>query len=128
MVALKQIKSLARAIADQFQPEKIILFGSHAKGRPTRHSDVDLLVLMRGTEVHDQALLIRQAFDFGFPVDLLVRSPAEMKRRISWGDQFLQEIEQNGIVLYEAPHRRMGAKGRGRFRHSPARSSRAKVA
>jgi predicted nucleotidyltransferase len=112
MVSMRLIKSAAREIARRFQPQRIVLFGSHAYGRPNEHSDVDLLILMKGRRVHDRAIHIREAIDFGFPVDLLVKSPEEFKRRIAWGDFFLREIQKNGKVLYEASHARVGAKGR----------------
>jgi uncharacterized protein len=102
MVSKRDIRSAARRIARLFRPERITLFGSYASGKPTKHSDVDLMILMRGSNVHDHALRIRQQIDFNFPVDLLVRSPTEFKRRIAWGDCFLKEIQLNGKVLYEA--------------------------
>ena len=46
MIPMHQIQSLADAIASEFHPEKIILFGSHARGQGGPESDVDLLVLM----------------------------------------------------------------------------------
>ena len=52
------IRRYARAIADEFHPEKIILFGSHAYGTPNEDSDVDLLVIMPTRNRHDQAVRI----------------------------------------------------------------------
>ena len=128
MVRIQEIVGAAREIARRFHPRQIVLFGSYAYGNPNEHSDVDLLVLMNGRQVHDRAVEISLAIDFDFPVDLLVRSPAEFERRIAWGDFFLAEVQEKGIVLYEAPDARVGTKsGRG-FRHRAARGSRAKVA
>lgn len=111
MVTRQEIRKKANQIAERFRPQKIILFGSYAYGDPDEHSDIDLLILMRGQHVHDRALRIRQEIDFDFPVDLIVRSPAEFRRRIAWGDSFLTEIRDKGKVLYEAADARMGAKG-----------------
>jgi predicted nucleotidyltransferase len=47
MPTATEIQNLADEIAKGFRPERIILFGSHARGAPTRDSDVDLLVVMR---------------------------------------------------------------------------------
>src|ERR1700691_420831 len=126
MVSLDQIKSAADEVAERFQPRRIILFGSYAHGKPDKNSDVDLLILIDGRNVHDQAIKIRQAIDFEFPVDLLVRSPDEFSRRIVSGDFFLKEIQDKGRILYEAPDAGVGRKSRGRFRHRTARSTRQK--
>ena len=101
----QQIQALATEIGHTFQPEKIVLFGSYAYGRPTRDSDVDLLVITK-TRLHpvEQAVAIRQAVDCPFPVDLLVRTPEQIEERLRLGDYFLQDILQRGKVLYEAAH------------------------
>jgi predicted nucleotidyltransferase len=110
MVSMRRIQSVANEIARRFHPQRIILFGSYAYGRPDGDSDVDFLVLMKGRRVHDRALKIRQQIDFDFPVDVLVRSPGEYRRRIAWGDFFLREIHEKGKILYEAPDAGMGQK------------------
>jgi uncharacterized protein len=126
MVSMRAIKAAAREIAERFHPERIILFGSHARGTADEHSDVDLMILMKGKgrRVHDQDIRISLAIDFGFPVDLLVRSPQEFERRIGWGDYFLKEIQEKGIILYESADTGMDRKSRGRFRNGTARSPR----
>jgi predicted nucleotidyltransferase len=58
-VPMRLIRRYARAIADEFKPDKIILFGSHAYGTPHEDSDVDLLVVMPARNQHDQAVRIR---------------------------------------------------------------------
>ena len=90
-------------IARRFQPERIILFGSYAYGRPTPDSDVDLLVVMpcKGRPL-DKAHEIRLAVRSGFPMDLLVRTPSDIKKRVAWGDFFLKEVTEKGTVLYDA--------------------------
>jgi hypothetical protein len=52
------IRRFAREVAERFQPEKIILFGSHAYGRPHADSDVDILVIMPCRNQLDQAYKI----------------------------------------------------------------------
>ncbi len=46
MITLDQIQAFSQQIAEQFQPDRIILFGSYAYGQPTSDSDVDLLVIL----------------------------------------------------------------------------------
>jgi len=97
------IRSLARLIAERFHPQKIILFGSYAYGTPRPESDVDLLVIMEAPsgETH-QALEIRRYLHVLFGLDLLVYTPQRLNQRIQWGDSFLIEIIEKGLVLYES--------------------------
>src|SRR5580700_6746073 len=77
------IRRLAREIADRFQPEKIILFGSYAYGRPTPDSDVDLLVVMPTRNQLEQAVKIDEAIEErGFPLELLVRTPKTLTAQL----------------------------------------------
>jgi len=89
-------------VAERFHPQQVILFGSYAYGQPSKDSDVDLLVVMP----HDghpalMASEIRKNVRSGFPLDLIVRSPDEIRRRMSIGDGFIQEIMNRGQPLYE---------------------------
>jgi uncharacterized protein len=95
------IRRYARKIAERFRPDKIILFGSHAYGKPHADSDVDLLVIMPARNQLDQAVKIRWQLPAPFPMDLLVRTPKNVASRIADGDSFLQEITSKGKVLYE---------------------------
>ena len=105
MVTRRQIRAYAAEIGREFRPRRIILFGSYAYGKPTRDSDVDLLVIMphkgRGA---DKATEIRLRVRAPFPMDLMVRSPQRIRQRLAWGDCFIQEIMEKGAVLYEAYH------------------------
>ena len=95
------IRRYARQIAKRFQPEKIILFGSYAYGKPHKDSDVDILVVMPAYDEINQAVRIRQKTDHLFPLDLIVRTPKNLGWRLEEGDWFLREIVGNGKVLYE---------------------------
>jgi len=105
MVTKKQIRDFSRRMAEEFKPERIVLFGSYARGEPTPDSDVDLLVVMnhRGRPA-DQSVEIRLRLRPRFPLDLLVRSPKTVQKRLALGDSFLKEILEKGQVLYEAHH------------------------
>ena len=113
---MRVIRRYARAIAEEFYPDKIILFGSHAYGTPHEDSDVDLLVIMPARHQGAQASRIRLALCAPFAMDLIVRTPETMKWRLEEGDSFLREIMSKGKILYEKAHRRVGAKSR--IRHS----------
>src|SRR5215471_14370499 len=100
-VPMRVIRRYARAIAQEFHPDKIILFGSHAYGTPHEDSDVDLLVIMPARNQLDQAVRIRYRLAAPFPMDLIVRTPKQMKWRLEEGESFLTEIVSRGKVLYE---------------------------
>ena len=99
------VAEVAQQIAARFQPERIILFGSHAYGEPHPGSDVDMLVVMETPlKEAEQATRICQRIEYHFGLDLIVRTPATLRHRLALGDSFLREIVDQGIVLYERPH------------------------
>lgn len=113
-VPRRVICRFANEVAERFQPDKIILFGSHAYGTPHADSDVDILVIMPARNEQSQAMRIRLSVDYNFPLDLLVRTPKNLAWRLADGDCFLKEVIANGKVLYEKDNPRMGAESRGR--------------
>ena len=115
-IPMSAIRRYARQIAERFQPDKIILFGSYAYGQPHEDSDVDILVVMPARNELDQAFKIRWQLPAPFPMDLLVRKPKEMKWRLDERESFLTEITSKGKILYEKDDRRMGEQSRRRSR------------
>ena len=99
----KTLPPAIQKIVEELKPEKIILFGSYAYGMPTPHSDVDLLVVMKTNEsLKERSWKVsRLLLPRPFPVDILVRTPKEIKEGLKSGDFFLQEILSRGKVLYE---------------------------
>jgi predicted nucleotidyltransferase len=96
------IERYGAAIAREFRPRKIILFGSYAYGCPTRDSDVDVMVILPIRKGRRPSLEIRRRINAGFPVDILARTPSEISRRLRRGDSFIEEVMAKGLVLYEA--------------------------
>lgn len=103
ITSYQEIKELSDQIVREFQPRKIILFGSHAYGKPTWDSDVDLLVVMpfKG-KPNRQAVRIRSRIDTAVGLDLLVRAPQQISQRLAMGDTFMLDILERGKVVYEA--------------------------
>lgn len=99
----KSLPPAIQKIVDKLKPEKIILFGSYAYGAPNQHSDVDLLVVMRtNAPLKERSWKVsRLLLPRPFPVDILVKTPKEIKRGLESGDFFLREILTRGRVLYE---------------------------
>lgn len=100
----QKIQAIAEKIAAEFRPEKIILFGSWAWGKPHPESDLDFFVLkdthlptLQRIEVLDRLFPRRD-----FPMDFLVYTPAQVARRMALGDVFVQNIIAHGKVLYDA--------------------------
>ena len=106
MVAMNEIKEFGRQIGEEFGAERVILFGSYAKGYASPDSDVDLLVIgpFEGRSA-DKSVEIRMKLRPHFPVDMLIRTPAKIQQRIEMGDDFIREILEEGKVLYEAGDR-----------------------
>ena len=99
---IKKILEIVEKIKKGYAPEKIILFGSYAYGKPTSDSDLDLLVVM---ETRDRpAERIRKVSDLfdprPLPMDIIVLTPGEMRHRLSGFDPFLEEVLEKGQMLY----------------------------
>jgi predicted nucleotidyltransferase len=114
-IPMRVIRDFARRVAERFDPEKIILFGSYAYGTPHEDSDVDILVIMPARNELDQMARIDLACESHFPLDILVRTPANLRWRLEEGDSFLREVMSRGKVLYEKGDARVGAKGPSRL-------------
>ena len=97
-----QLKEITRKLAREFKPEKIILFGSWAWGTPTPESDVDLFIIKPSTQkrLEREKSVYRIICKSTIPVDVLVYTPAEVKRRLSFEDPFVTQIVTEGRVLY----------------------------
>jgi uncharacterized protein len=110
----RAIDDVVKRIAERFDPERIILFGSYAYGNPSLYSDVDLLVIMKTQErpLAKQLEIVRALSPHPFGMDILVRSPKELRARLEMGDDFLREIVHRGQIAYKRHRRRMVKKGR----------------
>ncbi len=103
MVTVKQIEKLGRSIGREFMPDRVILVGSYAWGKPSDDSDVDILVILpfKGKSVR-KSVEMRMRLRPSFPVDIIIRTPENVRKRLKMGDEFMQEIMEEGKVLYEA--------------------------
>lgn len=101
--------SLRRAVdrlRRQYQPERIVLFGSYAYGKPTEDSDIDLLIIKQTTERPiDRRVAVTRIVsdpDATVPIEVIVLTPEELRERLEIGDQFLLEVTERGRTLYAA--------------------------
>ena len=99
----KTIDQVVQQIVEKFKPQKIILFGSYARGNPRPESDVDLLVVMETLLKESKiSLEIHRHLNVMFGLDLVVYTPKRLKERFDTGDWFVRDILKEGKVLYEA--------------------------
>ncbi|MBI5651755.1 MAG: nucleotidyltransferase domain-containing protein [Chloroflexi bacterium] len=102
LVTRRQIRHVTRKLVEHLDPDKIILFGSYAYGKPTIDSDVDVLIVMqsRARPIARAIKAYRAVQGKPFPMDILVRTPKEVDYRLGIGDCFFKEIVERGKVLY----------------------------
>ena len=108
MVKDKKLRKLIQEIVDhitrEYQPDKIILYGSYAYGKPTEHSDIDLLIVKDTDKrrVDRFVEISRLIYEPGRHISIspLVYTPKELEERLSLGDDFIQEVLTKGEVLY----------------------------
>jgi predicted nucleotidyltransferase len=98
-----KIARIVRRLVTQFHPEKIILFGSWARGNAGPESDVDLLVVMRyaGSRRAKQVELRNAIYRVQCPKDVVVATPDELIRKRYIAGTIVRSATEEGKVLYE---------------------------
>ncbi len=100
----KLISEVVEKIKTEYQPEKIILFGSYAYGTPSEDSDIDLFIIKdtdkRRIDRFIEVSPLVENPDYHISISPLVYTPKEIEHRLAIGDQFLEEVLTKGEVLY----------------------------
>ena len=98
----KEIDSITAQIIEKYRPEKIILFGSGARGEFGLDSDADFFIIKQETPLYgaDRIRELSRLIDRNIPVDFLVYRPKEFQKRLKMGDPFVKAILREGKVLY----------------------------
>lgn len=99
----EDIQAVTDTLVREFRPQKVILFGSRAKGTAREDSDVDMLVILpfQGSSLAMMSRMLLALYPrcrFG----VLARTPDDVAARYAYGDQFIREVLDTGRVLYEA--------------------------
>ncbi len=98
------IRRIVEKIKKEYNPEKILLFGSYAWGNPTKDSDIDLFIIKDTKEKpRDRQISVREILDEEnalFALETLVYTPGEIKKRLDMGDDFIKKIINKGTVVY----------------------------
>jgi len=99
------ILEIVDKIKQEYQPDKIILFGSYAYGHPDRDSDIDLLIIKDTSERPiDRRVKVAKIVsdpERFTPLEAIVLTSEEIHERLQIGDQFIKEIIDRGEILYE---------------------------
>ena len=98
----EEIQKITQQLIKKYKPEKIILFGSAAKGKFDPDSDLDFLIVKRNVPYFgiERMREVRRLIKTNLPCDFLVAKPEEMEERLSLGDPFVNQIISEGKVLY----------------------------
>ena len=104
MIEQATLNDIVKRIVDVADPERIILFGSAARGDSGRNSDVDLLIIKDG---EDALTLMSRIYGVmqgvGVAVDALVVSPEDVERFKNSHSLIIKPALQDGVVIYESP-------------------------
>jgi len=97
-----ELKRIVLKIKNNYNPEKIILFGSLAYGKIKKESDIDLLII-KETDKNPWARIeeVDRHIEHNIPIEVLVYTPEEIETRLRINDFFVRDIMKKGKVLYE---------------------------
>lgn len=101
----KILRNISERLKREYNAEKVILFGSYARGEETLDSDVDILVIAPTKErmIDRMASVSRIIRDLrnGLPISPIVLTPEEFRRKLDKGDAFIQTVVEEGVELWE---------------------------
>lgn len=98
----KEIESITEQIIKKYDPEKIILFGSVARGEYDQANDLDFLIIKQDVPLYgiDRMRELDQLINRKVAADMLVYRPDEFEDRVQMGDPFIKTILREGRILY----------------------------
>lgn len=98
----KEIADITRQIVKKYKPQKIILFGSAARGEFGPDSDLDFLIIKKGVPERkiDRMRELRFLLEYTIASDFFIYRPDEIEERINLGDPFIKTILKEGEVLH----------------------------
>ncbi len=97
------INTIVKRLVTNLDVIKVILFGSYVSGKPTKNSDLDLLIILNTKEkgVKRYAMVSELLEPRKIPMDIIVRTPGELRKRETMFDPFIRSIFKTGKILYE---------------------------
>lgn len=105
MAAMEATEKMTRRLVERFRPQRIVLFGSHAKGTARSSSDIDLLIIAPSDEPRWQRVVpvYRALAGLGIPKDIVWWTPEEIAEWRGVKSHFINTVLGEGKVLYENP-------------------------
>ncbi len=105
---VRAISSMVQKLAEEYRPERIFLYGSYVYGQPHEYSDLDLLIVKDFSDPywdeHGRVTGIIGDLARSLPyLDIKLRTPARLRRRLELEDDFFIEIVRRGELLYASP-------------------------
>ncbi|MFH1901532.1 MAG: nucleotidyltransferase domain-containing protein [Candidatus Omnitrophota bacterium] len=102
MVEKSSVPEIVSFIKSEFKAKEVVVFGSYVRNKLTTNSDLDIFVIMdMNRKPYEQAALIRlkvdEKFGVSFPIDIIVRSPHYVEKRLKMGDFFIKDILKEGL-------------------------------
>jgi uncharacterized protein len=104
----RTLAMIVEAVRRGYDPERIVVFGSHARGEAKAGSDVDLLVVKRTDAGQvDRIIAVSRLLreyrraPYRLAFDILVQTPEELQALLAMGDSFTREVVREGRVVYE---------------------------
>lgn len=103
MVTQEQIQELVKEIAQNYQPEKIYLFGSYANGTPTKDSDIDLFIIKETDKRRiERSWEVREGIkNYINSMDIIVYTPNEIKEAMDYVVNIGKIAVKTGKLMYE---------------------------
>lgn len=94
---------ITRRLVEAYNPERILLFGSVARGDVGEDSDIDLIIVKQTVKrPSERAVEARLLLDRGLPIDIVVYTPKEFAERSASGDPIFRQILAEARTLYDA--------------------------
>lgn len=100
----KEIQNIVRQLIQLYKPQRIVLFGSLAKGEIKQGTDIDLFVIKSDVPELgvDRIRELDALIKYKLATDFIVYKPEELEQRMKLGDPFVKNILEEGKVLYDA--------------------------
>jgi predicted nucleotidyltransferase len=97
----KEVESIVEQVRVKYKPERIVLFGSSARGTMHEGSDVDLLIVKETSKRRvDRVKEVLSLVDYNIPFEPVVYTNKELAERLELGDPFVKKALREGKVLY----------------------------
>ena len=109
MISEKTIQEATRRLVEKFHPDRVILFGSYARGTADEHSDVDFLVITRAAEKGNRRRLMSEMdqalWGLSIARDIVIITPDEFEEDKEIPGTVARYVSKEGRLLYERKRR-----------------------